>query len=138
MSDATSYNWRKRYGRLMPSEIKRLRQLEEENAKLKRIVADLSLDKAMLQDVLAKKLRGPARKRLLVDGVRADWKVSTRRACSVLKIDRSLYVYKSRRGEQADPKLRIKDICQTRVARRLSACAAPVQCSGRRSRNAWK
>lgn len=40
----------------MPSEVKRLRQLEEENAKLKRIVADLSLDKAMLQDVLAKKL----------------------------------------------------------------------------------
>lgn len=40
----------------MPSEMKRLRQLEEENAKLKRIVADLSLDKAMLQDVLLKKL----------------------------------------------------------------------------------
>jgi putative transposase len=41
---------------LMPSEMKRLRQLEEEIAKLKRIVADLSLDKAMLQDVLSKKL----------------------------------------------------------------------------------
>ena len=40
----------------MPSEMKRLRQLEEEIAKLKRIVADLSLDKAMLQDVLSKKL----------------------------------------------------------------------------------
>lgn len=40
----------------MPSEVKRLRQLEEENAKLKRIVADLSLDKAMLQDVLSKKV----------------------------------------------------------------------------------
>ena len=40
----------------MPSEVKRLRQLEEENAKLKRIVADLSLDKAMPQDVLQKKL----------------------------------------------------------------------------------
>ena len=40
----------------MPSEVKRLRQLEEKNAKLKRIVADLSLDKAMLQDVLSKKL----------------------------------------------------------------------------------
>ena len=50
------YNWRKRYGGLMPSEVKRLRQFEEENAKLKRIVADLSLDKAMLQDVLSKKL----------------------------------------------------------------------------------
>lgn len=42
----------------MPSEVKRLRQLEEENAKLKRLVADLSLDKAMLQDVL-QKMYGP-------------------------------------------------------------------------------
>lgn len=56
ISDATFYNWRKKYAGLMPSEMKWLRQLEEENAKLKRIVADLSLDKAMLQDVLAKKL----------------------------------------------------------------------------------
>ena len=55
ISEATFYNWRKKYAGLMPSEMKRLRQLEEENAKLKRIVADLSLDKAMLQDVLSKK-----------------------------------------------------------------------------------
>jgi len=55
ISEATFYNWRKRYAGLMPSEVRRLRQLEEENAKLKRIVADLSLDKAMLQDVLSKK-----------------------------------------------------------------------------------
>lgn len=56
ISEATFYNWRKRYAGLMPSEVKRLRQLEEENAKLKRLAADLSLDKAMLQDVLSKKL----------------------------------------------------------------------------------
>ncbi|QYA10293.1 hypothetical protein J5285_22195 (plasmid) [Agrobacterium larrymoorei] len=57
----------------------------------------------------------PARKRKLADTIKADWKVSIRRACSVLKVDRSLYVYKSRRGEQAELKLKIKDICQTRV-----------------------
>lgn len=56
ISEATFYNWRKRYAGLLPSEVKRLRQLEEENGKLKRLVADLSLDKAMLQDVLSKKL----------------------------------------------------------------------------------
>ena len=56
ISEATFYNWRKRYGGIMPSEVRRLRQLEEENGKLKKLVADLSLDKAMLQDVLAKKL----------------------------------------------------------------------------------
>jgi len=55
ISDATFYNWRKKFGGLGPAEVRRLKQLEEENAKLKRLVADLSLDKAMLQDVLAKK-----------------------------------------------------------------------------------
>lgn len=56
ISDATFYGWRKKYAGLMPSEMKRLRQLEEENGKLKKLVADLSLDKAMLQDVLSRKL----------------------------------------------------------------------------------
>ncbi|MFK4495947.1 putative transposase [Bradyrhizobium japonicum] len=46
ISQATYFNWKKKYAGLMPSEMKWLRQLEEENAKLKRIVADLSLDKA--------------------------------------------------------------------------------------------
>jgi len=44
-------NWRKKYGGLMPSEMKRPKQLDEKSRKLKRIIADLSLDKAMLQDV---------------------------------------------------------------------------------------
>lgn len=52
----TFYRWKKLYGGLMPSEMKRLKQLEEENSRLKRIVADLSLDKEMLQDVIRRKL----------------------------------------------------------------------------------
>ena len=56
VSQATFYNWRKKYAGLLPSEMKRLRQLEDENNRLKKIVADLSLDKAMLQDVLSKQL----------------------------------------------------------------------------------
>ena len=56
ISDATFYKWRQKYVGLGPSELRKLKQLEEENSKLKRIVADLSLDKAMLQDVLSKKL----------------------------------------------------------------------------------
>ena len=52
ISEATFYNWRAEYGGLLPSEMKRLRQLEEENGKLKKLVDDLSLDKAMLQDVM--------------------------------------------------------------------------------------
>ena len=56
ISQATFYAWRKKYAGLMPSEMKHLKQRDEENAKLKRLVADLSLDKAMLQDVIKRKL----------------------------------------------------------------------------------
>lgn len=52
----TFYTWQKKYGGLMPSELKRLKQVEAENRQLKQLVADLSLDKQVLQEVLAKKL----------------------------------------------------------------------------------
>jgi putative transposase len=56
ISEATFYNWKKRYGGLGVNELRQLKQLQEENARLKQIVADLSLDKQMLQDVLKKNL----------------------------------------------------------------------------------
>jgi len=55
VSQNTFYRWRKKYGPMQPSEIQRLKQLEDENRRLKSIVADLTLDKAMLQEVLRKK-----------------------------------------------------------------------------------
>lgn len=56
ISQATYFNWKKRYDGLLPTEMRRLRQLEDENTKLRKVVADLSLDKAMLQDVIRRKL----------------------------------------------------------------------------------
>lgn len=56
ISEATFYNWKRKYGGLGTAELRKLKQLEEENSQLKRIVADLTLDKHMLQDVLKKKL----------------------------------------------------------------------------------
>lgn len=56
VSQATFFNWKKKYGGMGVSELRKLRQLEEENAQLKKLVADLSLDKQMLQDVIKKKL----------------------------------------------------------------------------------
>ena len=56
VSEKTFYAWKNKFGGMGVSELRRLRQLEEENRKLKQLVADLSLDKVMLQDVLAKKL----------------------------------------------------------------------------------
>lgn len=55
ISEATFYNWKKKFGGLGITELRRLRQLEEENSQLKKLVADLSLDKQILQDVLKKK-----------------------------------------------------------------------------------
>ena len=55
ISEQSFYRWKKVYGGLQPSEARELKQLREENAKLKRLVADLSLDKVMLQDVVQKK-----------------------------------------------------------------------------------
>ena len=54
--DQTYYRWKAKYGGLEVSEAQRLRQLEDENRRLKRLVADLTLDKQMLQEVLSKKL----------------------------------------------------------------------------------
>jgi putative transposase len=59
ISDATFYTWRSRYGGLELSEMRRLRQLEEENRRLKAIVADQALDLRALKDVLAKNGYGP-------------------------------------------------------------------------------
>ena len=55
ISEATFYNWKKKFGGMGVTELRRLRQLEEENQRLKRLVAGLSLDKEMLQEVIKKK-----------------------------------------------------------------------------------
>jgi putative transposase len=56
ISQATYFNWKKKYAGLLPTEMRRLRELEEENGRLKRIVADLTLDREMLQDIVRRKL----------------------------------------------------------------------------------
>lgn len=56
ISQATYFNWKKKYAGMLPMEMKKLKQLEDENARLKKIVADLTLDREMLQDVIRRKL----------------------------------------------------------------------------------
>ena len=56
ISQATYFNWKKRYAGLLPTEMRRLKQLEDENSRLKKIVADLTLDREMLQDVIRRKI----------------------------------------------------------------------------------
>lgn len=56
ISQATYFNWKRKYAGLLPSEMRRLRELEDENGRLKKIVADLTLDREMLQDLIKRKL----------------------------------------------------------------------------------
>jgi len=56
ISEQTFYRWKKQYVGLQVDQVRQLKQLQEENARLKKLVAELSLDKTMLQDVLSKKL----------------------------------------------------------------------------------
>lgn len=56
ISQATYFNWKKKYAGLLPTEMKRLKQFEDENSRLKKIVADLKLDREMLQDVIRRKI----------------------------------------------------------------------------------
>ena len=81
ISEATCYAWKKKYAHLGVSELRRLRQIEEENTRLKRLVADLSLDKPMLSEALRKSLT-PARRREL-----AGWCVESNH-CGPLEVVR--------------------------------------------------
>ncbi len=55
ITEQTFYRWKKKYAGMLPNDLRKLKQLEEENRQLKKLVADLSLDKQMLSDVLSKK-----------------------------------------------------------------------------------
>ncbi|MCX5799926.1 MAG: IS3 family transposase, partial [Candidatus Eisenbacteria bacterium] len=115
ISEQTFFRWKRKYGGLGISELRRLRQLEEENRRLKRMVADLSLDKQMLQDVLFKKALRPAQKRERVEHLQEAYRVSERRACAVVEIWRASHRYRSRRRDDVALRMRIREIAETRV-----------------------
>ncbi len=130
ISEATFYNWRKKYGGLMPSEMRRLKQLEEENTKLKKLVGGSLFGSGDAAGRSGKKALKPARRRQLVDDVRGAWKVSIRRACAVIRMEPSTYHYRGKRRSQAALIGRIKEIAATRVRLRLSPDPR-VGCGGR-------
>ncbi len=115
ISQATYFNWKKKYAGLLPSEMRRLRELEDENGRLKKIVADLTLDRENAAGRHQAKALRPDRKREIIDEVRQDWQVTIRRAFAALHFDRSTYHYQSRRTDSAFLKKRLKEICETHV-----------------------
>ncbi|WP_420822875.1 IS3 family transposase [Sphingomonas solaris] len=114
MSSATYYAWKAKYGGLEVSDAKRLRALEEENARLKRLLADTMLDNAGLKDLLSKKLVTPAAKRQAVAHLQATLGMSERRACMVVGADRTSMRYRSCRADDGDLRSRLCELAQQR------------------------
>jgi len=97
ISEQTFYRWKKQYAGLQSGQLRELKQLQEENVRLKKLVADLSLDKAILQDINAKIMVRPAVKRQAVTYIVDHYRTSRRRACKLVRQYRSVNYYRSRK-----------------------------------------
>ncbi|WP_155258307.1 IS3 family transposase [Bradyrhizobium japonicum] len=114
VSEATIYNWKAKFGGMDVSEAKRLGALEEENAKLKKLLAEQMLDAAALRELLSKPMVGPAAKRAAVAHLQAVMSLSERRACSIVGADRKMIRYRSSRPPDAVLRGRLRDLANER------------------------
>ncbi|WP_156361648.1 IS3 family transposase [Sphingomonas sp. Leaf67] len=114
VSEATIYNWKAKYGGLEVSEARRLRELESENARLKRLLADAMLDQAALKDLLGKKVLTPAAKREAVAHLQACHGMSERRACRVIDADRKSVRYRSTRDDDTALREKLRGLANQR------------------------
>ncbi|HMM07191.1 MAG TPA: IS3 family transposase [Clostridiales bacterium] len=89
ISEQTFYRWKSKYGGMEINEAKRLKQLEEENRRLKEMVAELSLDNRILKDIKFKKLLKPATKRRIAAEIQEDYAISERHACRLAGISQN-------------------------------------------------
>ncbi|MFC0482216.1 IS3 family transposase [Gellertiella hungarica] len=114
ISEATFYNWKAKYGGMDVFEAKRLKALEEENAKLKKLLAEQLLDVAALRELLFKKMVGPAAKRDAVAHLKAVMGLSERRACQIISADRTMIRYQSCRAPEDELRARLRDLANER------------------------
>ncbi|MGB8112129.1 MAG: IS3 family transposase [Candidatus Sulfotelmatobacter sp.] len=114
ISEATLYNWKAKYGGLDVSEAKRLRTLEDENRKLKKLLAESMLDNAALKELLFKKMVGPVAKREAVAHLRGVLEMSERRACSIVAADRKMIRYRSCRPPDTELRARLRELANQR------------------------
>ena len=115
ISEPTFYRWKKQYVELEIDQVRQRKQLPEENQRRKRLVAELTLDKTMLQDVLAKKILKPPRRRQVVQSLRGGYGVSERRACGVSRLHRGTYRYHSHQDPRTELRMRMREIAAVRV-----------------------
>jgi putative transposase len=115
ISEQTYYRWKKQYAGLESDQVRELKQVVEENARLKRLVAEPSLDKAVLQDVLSKKVPRPALLKPVVRYVQTSHGFSERRACSVTGQHRSTQRKPLVKDSRLELRQRMQEIVRTRV-----------------------
>ncbi|NEI11064.1 IS3 family transposase [Rhizobium leguminosarum] len=114
ISEATFYNWKAKYGGMEVSEAKRLKALEDENARLKKLLAEQMLDAAALRELLGKKMVGPAAKRDAVTHLKAVMGLSERRACQIISADRKMVRYRSSRPPEVELRAKLRDLANER------------------------
>ncbi|MDX2253475.1 MAG: IS3 family transposase [Nitrospira sp.] len=114
ISDATFYKWRTKYAGLEVSDVKKLRQPEDENRRLKQMVADQALDIQALKAINRKKLVAPKAKRAVAQWSTERFGLSERRVCRLLELDRNTLRYRSRRQDDAVLRTRIREIAEAK------------------------
>lgn len=114
ISDSTCYTLRKKYSVISPSELKHMRQLKDENLRLKKLVADISLDKAILQHGLAKRADAGTPTRM-GQGFKGPYGASNKQTCFVLRLSRSSFRYCSLAADDCALRLRIREITEKRI-----------------------
>ncbi|MBY3026735.1 IS3 family transposase [Rhizobium leguminosarum] len=114
VSDASIYKWKAKYGGMEVSEAKRLRTLEDENTKLKRLLADAMLDNAALKDLFGKEVVTPAAKRKAVAHLMGHHEMSERRACKAIGFCRMTVRYETRRDDDHELRERMKALAHER------------------------
>ncbi len=98
ISEATFYNWKSRYGGMEASDVKRLKDLEEENSRLKKMFADLSLDNQILKEIFPKRA-GLCRKKGIDRGDCREHDIAVSRACKIVSLVRSQYYYSTKSND---------------------------------------
>lgn len=111
---ALFYAWKAKYSGMTVSEAKRLKALEDENAKLKRLLAEQMLDIAAMKELLSKKMVTPVVKREAVAHLKALFGLSERRACQIAGADRKMVRYQSRRAPETALRGRLRDLANER------------------------
>ncbi|NVO29556.1 IS3 family transposase, partial [Donghicola sp. C2-DW-16] len=130
MAEGTFYNWKAKFGGMTVSEAKRLKTLEDENAKLKKLLAEQMLDLAAMRELVFKKVVAPVAKREAVAQLRSQFGFSERRACRIAGADRKMVRYIAQRSPDTALRGRLRELANERrrfgyplAGRRLRAIA---------------